>query len=174
MRVESLVTITNNLNAAGVRYLVAGGLAVIAHGYARLTMDLDIIVALDSNNVKNALIVFETLGYRPRVPVEMMKFADPACRETWINDKNMVVFSLIPSNPVFPVIDLFVREPFDFDYEIQRAEAFRIAPDTNMPVVSLPTLIRMKEQTGRQKDSLDVSCLKQLLTGKDNEENGRT
>ena len=41
MKLESVSAIVEALNAAKVRYLVAGGLAVVAHGYLRFTNDLD-------------------------------------------------------------------------------------------------------------------------------------
>ena len=39
---SALEAVSAALNQAGVRYLIAGGLAVNAHGYVRLTMDIDL------------------------------------------------------------------------------------------------------------------------------------
>ncbi len=44
MEVRSIEAIVRSLNDAGVRYLIAGGLAVIAHGYTRVTQDVDLIL----------------------------------------------------------------------------------------------------------------------------------
>jgi hypothetical protein len=33
---------------------VAGGLAVVAHGYVRLTMDIDLIIQLEDKNLNEA------------------------------------------------------------------------------------------------------------------------
>jgi hypothetical protein len=41
MRVSTFERICQELNADHVRYLVAGGIAVNAHGYVRLTEDID-------------------------------------------------------------------------------------------------------------------------------------
>ena len=41
MKLNSFVTVARALDEAGVRYLVAGGLAVNAHGYLRYTNDID-------------------------------------------------------------------------------------------------------------------------------------
>jgi hypothetical protein len=49
---SSLETVIGALNAAPVRYLIAGGLAVIAHGYLRLTKDLDLVLSLDPENAR--------------------------------------------------------------------------------------------------------------------------
>jgi hypothetical protein len=39
MEVRSIETIVRALNDAKVQYLIVGGLAVVAHGYERLTKD---------------------------------------------------------------------------------------------------------------------------------------
>ena len=44
MKLASYEAVIAALNDAGVRYLVAGGLAVNAHGYLRFTHDLDLVV----------------------------------------------------------------------------------------------------------------------------------
>ena len=44
------------LNAAEVRYLVVGGVAVVLHGYLRTTADLDLVVELETDNVLRAVI----------------------------------------------------------------------------------------------------------------------
>jgi hypothetical protein len=36
-----------DLNAAGVRYVVVGGIAVIGHGVIRATKDVDVVIATD-------------------------------------------------------------------------------------------------------------------------------
>ncbi len=174
MKLASIIRIFSDLNNAGVRYLVAGGIAVIAHGFSRLTMDLDMIVNLAPDNIRAALSVFTRLGYLPRVPVALGDFADETLRNSWIRDKNMVVFSLIHPDMSFPVIDLFVEEPFDFEEEYQRSEAYQIDSETIVPIVSLKTLIMMKKKAGREKDRADINALQHFLTEQDDANNRRT
>ena len=47
MKVATLEALAGEFQRCGVRYLVAGGLAVIAHGYVRSTVDLDLAVGLE-------------------------------------------------------------------------------------------------------------------------------
>ena len=47
MKLASLEAIVNVLNAAGVQFLVVGGVAVDAHGYLRYTKDLVDIAKLE-------------------------------------------------------------------------------------------------------------------------------
>lgn len=55
MRKSSLEELFRSFNRAGCRYLVAGGLAVVAHGYARLTQDADLVVDLDARDAERAV-----------------------------------------------------------------------------------------------------------------------
>ena len=54
MEVRSIETIVRALNGAGVQYLIVGGLAVSAHGYERLTVDVDLVVGLEPENITRA------------------------------------------------------------------------------------------------------------------------
>jgi hypothetical protein len=55
MEVRSVKLVVETLNHASVRYLIAGGLAVNAHGYMRATNDLDLVIALETTNIVTAL-----------------------------------------------------------------------------------------------------------------------
>jgi predicted nucleotidyltransferase len=47
MEVRSIEAIVKSLNDAGVKYLIVGGLAVIAHGFVRLARDTNIVLQLE-------------------------------------------------------------------------------------------------------------------------------
>jgi len=51
------------LEKYGVKYLVVGGYAVGLHGFPRYTGDLDIFVALSSENAEKILQVFAAFGF---------------------------------------------------------------------------------------------------------------
>ena len=46
MKLASFDALVSALQQAGVRYLIAGGLAVNAHGYLRFTKDVDVDVVV--------------------------------------------------------------------------------------------------------------------------------
>lgn len=54
--------------SAGVRYLVAGGLAVNAHGYVRFTADIDLVIALDADNIISAFAALARSAIGRRFP----------------------------------------------------------------------------------------------------------
>ncbi|RIK07191.1 MAG: hypothetical protein DCC49_10585 [Acidobacteria bacterium] len=72
------------LDRTGTAYVVVGGVAVVLHGHARLTADLDIVVNLETSALKAALSELTRIGLRPRLPVNAMDFADPAIRREWV------------------------------------------------------------------------------------------
>jgi len=65
MRLASFEAIIGALHGAEVRYLIAGGLAVGAHGYLRSTRDVDLVVRLVAENVERPFAALQGLGYRP-------------------------------------------------------------------------------------------------------------
>ncbi len=147
-----------------MRYLVAGGLAVVAHGYVRFTADLDLVLDLEESNVRGALATLAELGYRPRAPVELSEFADSTARAAWIRDKGMTVFSLYSTEHAATEIDLFAEAPLDFQRAYACAVRMEVAPDILATFVSLDDLITLKQRAGRPQDMLDIERLKDLGT----------
>lgn len=160
MRMETLEAVFRALAESGVRYIVAGGVAVNAHGYQRLTQDLDLVVALDPDNVRTALEALASLGYGPVLPVPALGFADPGLRRQWIEERNLEVFSLTSASHPGTTVDLFARVPFDFDEERRAAMEAEVAEGLAVPFVRLSTLIEMKERLARPRDQDDVAHLK--------------
>src|SRR5690606_20195443 len=76
-----------------VRFLVAGGLAVVAHGHVRLTADIDLLVDLTTDNVAAFADAIAECGYVPRAPVNVADLAVEATRSRWIAEKNMAALS---------------------------------------------------------------------------------
>jgi hypothetical protein len=163
MKLASFEALVTALDSAGVRYLVAGGLAVNAHGYLRFTKDVDLVVQLMPDNIERTFAALASLGYRPIVPIVAAQFADAGQRETWIRDKGMQVLNFYSDLHRFAPVDVFVTEPFDFDREHRQALQGEVAPGLVVHFVSIPTLITMKELAGRPSDLDDIQHLMQIL-----------
>ncbi len=161
MELRSFEAIMNALNESAVRFLLVGGMAVVAHGHGRLTHDVDLVIQLDRENVLRAFAAFSRLGYQPRVPVTAEAFAEPANRRLWIQEKGMTVLNLYSERYRGTPVDVFVEEPFDFDEAHARAH---IAEVEGVPFryVDIATLIHMKEMAGRPVDLDDVRHLRML------------
>lgn len=167
MEKRSVEAIIGALNGANVRYLIAGGLAVVAHGYVRFTADVDLIVDLEAANVRRAMTTLASLGYRPRAPVEVDEFADPAKRAQWVREKGLMVFSLYSAEHPATEVDLFVESPLDFEQAYRAAVRMEVATGVSATFIGLSDLLRLKQQAGRAQDLLDIDKLKALQGKKD-------
>ncbi len=149
------------LNKARVKYLVAGGVAVVLYGYSRLTADLDLIIHLEPNNIDKFFSVLGRLGYRTKVPVTKEQFKNAKNRATWIKDKGMQVFSFYKQAEYLKNIDLFVYEPIRFNIMAKQAKKIRVKNIT-LPVLSINHLIKLKKKAGRQQDLIDIAHLEAI------------
>lgn len=162
MQLIALQTIAQHLARDHVRYLIAGGMAVVAHGYGRMTVDIDLVVKLEPDNIKNAFKALAVAGYRPRVPITPDQFADPSIRAGWIKDKGMVVLNLWSDQFRDTPVDIFVTEPFDFETAYAQALEETLENGLLLRFVNIPTLLRMKRAAGREKDLDDIRHLEIL------------
>jgi hypothetical protein len=150
--------LVRKLVAADVRFVVVGGVAVVLHGYARLTVDLDLIVELEEESLLKCVDVLESAGLRPKVPVSARELADASKRQLWIDEKNMRVFAM--TDPADPrrTVDLFVEYPVDFE-ELWRNSVVLDLGDFNLRIASIEHLIAMKKMASRPKDLDDIEKL---------------
>ena len=155
-----MIAIFTALADANVRYLVVGGVAVNAHGYERHTKDLDLVIQLEDKNLSAALEVLQSLGFRPKVPVPIEAFADSALRQSWTEEKGMIVFQLWSDDHPSAPIDIFISEPFDFEIEEKSALIVELPGSITVPVLAIPSLISLKTDAGRPQDIIDIEKLK--------------
>lgn len=163
MKLASFEALVAALENAGVRYLVAGGLAVNAHGYLRFTKDVDLVIQLVPDTIDAAFRALSTLEYRPVVPISAAQFADARLRESWIQEKGMRVLQFWSDRHRETPVDVFVTEPFVFDDEYRNALVKPLYEQTPVRFVSIPTLIRMKEAADRPQDRIDIEHLRMRL-----------
>lgn len=149
------------LDEAGARYVLVGGLAVVLHGYARLTADVDIVVDLAPGEAIKAIAALTRIGMVPRAPVHARDFADPEKRRAWVEEKGMRVFSMHdPRRPLIEV-DVFVEPPLPFDALLARADWIALG-DQRVPVACIEDLVTMKRDAGRPKDHEDIAALEAI------------
>lgn len=155
-------TIFEALNKANVKYLVVGGVAVTLHGVQRLTVDLDLAIAFEENNVLNAVNVLQQLGFVPRLPVKAEELANAEKRKEWHEQKNMLVFSFVKGTREFETIDIITEFPLDFE----QCYAHRVQlerENISIALMDIPDLIAMKKYANRKQDLSDIEFLTKLL-----------
>ena len=162
MEVRSVEAIVKSLNGARVKYLIVGGVAVVAHGYERLTKDLDLVIGLERENIVRGLRALMAIGYHMKIPVTPEQFADPGLREKWRREKNMVVLQLWSDLHRRTPVDVFVYEPFDFAKEWKRALRRPVFGNELATIVGYSALLKLKKFAGRKQDLADVEKLRKL------------
>ena len=154
------------LNHAGVRYVIVGGLAVVLHGYVRLTADVDLMIDLAEAPARKAIAALVGIGLRPSLPVDPTGFADATVRRQW-KERSMVVFNLIDPD-AGRAVDLFVEPPIDFEEVWARSEASHYH-GVPVRIASTADLIDMKRRSGRPEDLLDIAHLSAIELGRSEE-----
>lgn len=149
------------LNRSRVKYVVAGGTAVILHGYKRLTEDLDLIIFLEEKNCDKLFTALKSVGYIPKMPVTKEQFKNQNERKKWQAEKGMIVFSFVQKGPPFRLIDIFVEYPLRFDLIYKNRLNIKIG-NVTIPIVCIDHLIKIKQKAGRPVDLNDIAQLKEI------------
>jgi hypothetical protein len=160
MELHSVEAIVKALNAARVKYLIVGGLAVNAHGYVRMTRDVDIVLQLKKENIERGLQALFDIGYQLAIPVKAEDFGDAKIRERWRVEKNMIVLKLWSDAHERTPVDIFVYEPFEFEKEYRQAHRYKLRSGLLAKVVTLDALLKMKREAGRSQDLIDIKELR--------------
>ena len=145
-QLEDLVRICRALNEAGARYLLIGGFAVIAHGGARTTKDIDLLVDSSAENVvriRQALRILE----------------DHAVDE--VGDTDLTRYTVVRVADEVVVDLMALACGVDYAEAAKDAERMTIG-DVIVPLASPRTLIRTKN-TMRSSDAADRQYLQELV-----------
>lgn len=147
-----------------IDFVLVGGLAVALQGYPRMTLDVDIVLAMESGNLDRFIAAAREAGLRPTIPVPIESLASPELIDQWHREKGMLAFSLRGAEARATVLDVLVKPVVP--YADLRSDALSVELGrARVPVASIPHLIAMKTGTGRGKDQIDVEELKKLMPG---------
>jgi len=139
-----LVALCRELNQRGAKYVVVGGLAIIAAGLPRMTTDVDLIVAVDAENEAK---VFSALSTLP----------DNAVRE--LEPGELQQYNVIRVGDEI-LVDL-MRSAGGIDYaEAAKHIVVHELGGVPIPFASPRLLWRMKAVTHREKDAGDLVFLR--------------
>jgi hypothetical protein len=75
----------------------------------------------------------------------------------------MLIFQLHSDQHKTTPIDIFVYEPFDFNFEYDRSIEEPVAPGINARIIGLEVLLEMKRTANRIKYQVDFEALKKAL-----------
>lgn len=161
----SMFDLVKTLTEAKVDYVVVGGLAVALHGYQRVTMGVDVVLAMDAENLHRFINCAKAAGLRPVIPVDIDSLARPDLIEQWHRDKGMLAFGLRGPDMMATVIDVLVKPVVPFA-DIRRDAVVTDIGPLKVPIASIEHLIAMKTGTGRSKDAIDIEELRKIQAGR--------
>ena len=140
-----LIALCGELNIRGAKYVVVGGLAIIAAGLPRTTADVDLMVAVDAENEAKIYAALATLP-------------DNAVRE--LQPGELSQYNVVRVGDEI-LVDL-MRSAGGIDYaEAEKHVVMRELGGVRIPFASPPLLWRMKAVTHREKDFGDLVFLRQ-------------
>lgn len=143
-----------------VKYVLVGGMACVLLGWLRNTTDMDILVEMSDNNLFKVAAILKRMGYKVKQPVDPMGIADKKIRKDWINNKNMKAFNFYKDDE-FKEVDIIIESPVSFT-EAKKHALYMKSGGITIPVASIGSLIKMKKNTGRNIDKIDVEELRRL------------
>jgi hypothetical protein len=149
-----------HLARAGVRFIVCGGVAVVLHGYERMTLDLDLSVDMERENVLKLLSELKKLNLVPRAPVAAEVLLDPAEVAEIVKTKHALVFTFVDLEKPFRQVDVFLTHDFSFPALAPFSEEIKLEGE-RVRVIAKSKLIEMKRaiQPPRDKDEMDIRGL---------------
>jgi hypothetical protein len=158
-----LVEILCALRDYHVDFVVAGGVAMVLHGVERTTLDLDVAVSLEPDNLHRFLEAMSKLRLVPRAPVPAEIILDGQSIAALIREKNALVFTFWSPQEPYRQIDLFLTRENSFDDLIADAYLLDIRGRV-IRVASRRKLIEMKSRVRpvREKDINDIRALTEL------------
>jgi hypothetical protein len=144
-----------------VRYVVVGGIAINLHGVERATMDADLVLAMDQDNLARFLKVASDLALKPLLPVKIEALCDAQQIDEWVREKHMLAFNLRPTSPTLPSVDILVQPKVPFE-TLYCNRIKRDFGDVQFSIASIDDLIAMKAGTGRKQDASDIIALNKV------------
>ncbi len=155
---DSYQDIFRALQEAKIRYIIVGGVAMNLLGCPRFTNDIDILLALDPQNLEAMKKVMKDLGYEQRIPLALDELGDEKKALKFMKEKNLLAYTFFnPKEPLYS-LDIIVGASLRFD-EFRKDQLHMSVWGMQLPVVSIDDLIGLKREASREKDLLDIAFL---------------
>jgi len=149
-----------------VRYVLVGGLAVQLHGFLRSTFDIDLVLAMDDENIARFISVAKRHDLVPSFPVAIESLRDSSQIDQWHREKGRLAFALREPQICGSVVDILVRPDVPFELLLRNAAVGELF-GKRVWIASIDDLLTMKRIANRPKDLLDIAALEKIKRGED-------
>jgi hypothetical protein len=150
------VRIFESLQRHEVEYLTIGGVAVNVHGHVRNTRDVDILIEWTAENMGRLAAALGELDARLfGVDADLLD-VDPHDPEDLLNGGNFTLRTAAGGLDLFDPAEIPGGRPYD---EMRPRAVEAIVEGVHIRAVGLDDLIRLKRESGRDRDLEDVATL---------------
>jgi len=150
------VRIFEALERHEVEYLTIGGVAVNAHGHVRNTRDVDILVEWSAENMQHLAAALVDLEARLfGVDADLLD-VDPRDPEDLLNGGNFTLRTAAGGLDLFDPGEIPGGRPYE---EMRPRAVEAIVEGIRIRTVGFDDLIRLKRESGRDRDLEDVATL---------------
>ena len=141
-----------DLSQHGVKYLLVGGLAVALCGFVRTTLDVDILVQVDDDNIRRLLDRLEHFGEGSASVLTPDDFILEEGSIRIVEDFPVDVFTIMSGHTFEDLL------PLSSIHQIDQVE---------IVYLNAEGLIKLKSDSLRPQDQLDVQALREIQRRKD-------
>lgn len=149
-------TILKTLEKHRVDYIVIGGVCAVLHGAPISTVDIDIVHSRTPENLDRLVSALRELQsyYREhppgRIVPEAQRLASPGHHLLMTNAGPMDILGVVAGNR-------------DYEQLIPHVVEVSLSEELRIRILDLPTLIQVKQETGRDKDKWVLPILRRTL-----------
>ncbi len=151
-----LFEITDAFDAAQLKYVLVGGYALALHGLVRATMDVDFVLSLKQGDFELAEKVLGKIGLQSRLPIRAQDVIK--MRKEYIESRNLLAWSFVDYKNPSRQVDILITKDLR-DLEVERISV----GGKKINVISLRGLLKMKIESGRPQDLIDVKNIEEKL-----------
>lgn len=147
------------LARADVRYVLVGGGAVLLHGHARVTNDLDILVEASEENARRLLGALATWGEGAGAELGLEELTPPQAGALRVVEGfTLDIFTLMRAR----ALDADVT----YGDLLADAQHRTLSNGVSIAYASIDRLLELKANTGRPKDVADIAILTEIALGR--------
>lgn len=142
-----------------IKYAIVGGYALALHGLVRATMDVDLVLTLNQKDFEMAEKSLMSIGLQSRLPLraeDLIKM-----RKEYIQNRNLIAWSFVDFKNPTRQVDILITK------DLRELAVVKISiGGKKIPVATLEELLKMKTESGRPQDLIDIKSIKAKLDEK--------
>lgn len=160
-----IAELLQSLSDSQVHYVLVGGMAVQLHCFLRATLDIDLVLAMNDENLVRFIDVAKSCGLTPGIPVPIDSLRNADQIAQWHREKGMLTFSLREPHAGGGMVDVLVRPEVTFERLFANAVEGKLF-GRRVPIASIDDLLPMARINDRPKDRLDIEALERFCAKK--------